>query len=85
MTAWLHANAPPGKRKSFERASSPGCRVQMLSDGARYPVVPHIASAEQEQCFGLKGTKVIGFEKSGLAQSIYAELKPRRLNQPAKP
>jgi len=34
--------------------------------------------------FGLKGTKVIGFKKSGLAQSIYAELKEHRLNKPVK-
>ena len=34
--------------------------------------------------FGLKGTQVIGFKKSGLAQSIYAELKEHRLNKPVK-
>ena len=38
-----------------------------------------------EQFFGLKGPKVIGFEKSGLAQSIYAELKQHRLNKPVTP
>jgi hypothetical protein len=28
---------------------------------------------------------VIGFEKSGLAQSIYSELKQHRINLPANP
>jgi hypothetical protein len=47
--------------------------------------VQHYTSAELERFFGLKGTKVIGFEKSGLAQSVYAELKQHRLNKPVKP
>jgi len=58
-------------------------RAEVLSDFAHYPVVQHYTSADLEQLFGLKGTKVIGFEKSGLAQSIYAELKQHRLNKPA--
>ena len=60
-------------------------RAQVLSDFAHYPVVQHYTSEELERHFGLKGTKVIGFEKSGLAQSIYAELKEHRLNKPAQP
>ena len=60
-------------------------RAEVLSDFAHYPVVQHYTSAELEQFFGLKGTKVIGFEKSGLAQSIYAELKQHRLNKPVTP
>lgn len=59
-------------------------RAEVLSDFAHYPVVQHYTSAELEQFFGVKGTKVIGFEKSGLAQSIYAELKQHRLNKPVK-
>ena len=59
-------------------------RAEVLSDFAYYPVVQHYTSAELEQFFGVKGTKVIGFEKSGLAQSIYAELKQHRLNKPVK-
>ena len=43
------------------------------------------AEVLSEQFFGLKGTKVIGFGKSGLAESIYAELKQHRLNKPVKP
>ena len=60
-------------------------RVEVLSDFSYYPVVQHYTSEELEKFFGLKGTKVLGFEKSGLAQSIYAELKQYRLNKPAKP
>ena len=32
-----------------------------------------------------KGAKAVGLMKSGLAQSIYAELKPYRINQPVIP
>ncbi len=60
-------------------------RAAVLADFAHYPVVQHYTSAELEQFFGLKGTKVIGFEKSGLARSIYAELKQHRLNKPEQP
>ena len=60
-------------------------RAEVLSDFSHYPVVQHYTSEELEQFFGLKGTKVLGFEKSGLAQSVYAELKQHRLNKPAKP
>ena len=60
-------------------------RAEVLSDFAHYPVVQRYRSAELEAFFGLKGTKVIGFAKSGLAQSIYAELKEHRLNKPPRP
>ena len=60
-------------------------RAEVLSNFSHYPVVQHYTSAELEQFFGLKGTKVLGFAKSGLAQSVYAELKQHRLNKPAKP
>ena len=56
----------------------------MLADFAHYPVVQLYTSAELEQFFGVKGAKVIGFQKSGLAQSIYAELKQHRLNKPVE-
>ena len=59
-------------------------RAEVLSDFAHYPVVQHYTSVELEQFFAVKGTKVIGFEKSGLAQSVYAELKQYRLNKPVK-
>jgi hypothetical protein len=38
-----------------------------------------------EKFFGIKGAKTIGFAKSGLAQSIYAELKEYRINKPMNP
>ena len=61
---------------------SEGSRAEVLSDFAHYPVVQHYTSPELEAFFGLKGTKVIGFAKSGLAQSLYAELKQYRVNKP---
>jgi hypothetical protein len=59
-------------------------RAEVLSEFAPYPVVQHFTSKELEHFFGLRGTKVVGFKKSGLAQSIYAELKQHRLNKPEK-
>jgi ribosomal protein L7Ae-like RNA K-turn-binding protein len=59
-------------------------RAEVLEDFAYYPVVQLYTSADLDRWFGLKGTKVIGFKKSGLAQSIYAELKEHRLNKPVK-
>jgi hypothetical protein len=64
---------------------SENSRAKILSDFAPYPVVQRYTSAELEQHFGVKSTKVIGFQKSSLAQSIYAELKQHRLNKPADP
>jgi len=58
-------------------------RVEILSEFAYYPVVQHFQSADLQKHFGLKGAKVVGFAKSGLAQSLYAELKQHRLNKPA--
>jgi hypothetical protein len=60
-------------------------RAEVLADFAHYPVVQLYTSAELEKFFRVKGAKVVGFQKSGLAQSIYAELKQHRLNKPAKP
>jgi hypothetical protein len=45
-------------------------------------VVQHFTAADLEKFFGIKGAKTIGFTKSGLAQSIYAELKAHRINKP---
>jgi len=61
---------------------SDNSREQILQDFAHYPVVQCYAEGDLEKLFGLKGTKVVGFAKSGLAQSIYAELKEHRVNQP---
>ncbi len=60
-------------------------RAEVLADFAHYPVVQRYTSAELEGFFKVKGTKVIGFAKSGLAQSIYAEMKADRLNKPVTP
>jgi hypothetical protein len=57
-------------------------RKRVLADFSHYPVVQRYASADLERFFELRGTKVVGFKKSGLAQSIYAELKEDRLNKP---
>ena len=62
------------------RDLSENSRAEVLSDFAHYPVVQHYTAEELERFFGIKGAKVIGFEKSGLAQSIYAELKEYRIN-----
>ena len=62
---------------------SENSRDQILRDYTHYPVVQHYGPADLEKHFGIKGAKTIGFMKSGLAQSIYAELKEHRINKPA--
>ena len=64
------------------RDISENSREEMLKTFMHYPVVQHYTEAELEEHFGLKGTKVIGFKKSALAQTIYAGLKPHRINKP---
>jgi hypothetical protein len=64
------------------RDISDNSRLEILSDFAPYPVVQHYSQEDLEIYFGLKGTKVIGFERSDLAKSIYAELKNYRINRP---
>ena len=64
------------------RDLSPNSRALVLKDFEYYPIVEHYTEADLETFFGVKGTKVIGFAKSGLAQSIYAELKDHRINRP---
>ncbi len=63
---------------------SDNSREQILSDYTHYPVVQCYTEADLEKFFAVKGTKVLGFTKSGLAQSIYAELKPYRINRPVE-
>jgi len=62
---------------------SENSRTQILTDFTHYPVVQCYTEADMERFFALQGTKVLGFAKSGLAQSIYAELKSYRINKPA--
>jgi hypothetical protein len=64
---------------------SPASREEILRDFIHYPVVQHYTSTDLETHFNIRGAKVIGFAKSGLAQSIYAELKSQRVNQPVTP
>jgi hypothetical protein len=63
---------------------SAGSRAEILSDFSHYPVVEKYTSAELDKFFGVKGAKVVGFAKSGLAQSIYAEMKESRINRPVE-
>lgn len=63
---------------------SENSREEVLKDFRHYPVVQHYPSADLETHFKIKGAKVIGFQKSGLAQSIYAELKAYRINKPVE-
>ena len=62
---------------------SENSRDEILSEFAHYPVVQHYKTQDLKSHFGLEGTKVVGFAKSGLAQSLYAELKQFRLNKPS--
>lgn len=64
------------------RDISESSRTEILRDFAHYPVVQYYTPEELGKYFGIKGVKVLGFAKSGLAQSIYAELKGHRINWP---
>lgn len=62
---------------------SESTRQEVLSEFRDYPVLQHYTSADLEHHFGVRGAKVLGFGKSDLARSIYAELKEFRLNKAA--
>ena len=64
---------------------SEAVRAEILADFKHYPVVQHYGPVDLEKFFGVKGAKTLGFKKSGLAQSIYAELKEHRINRPVTP
>jgi hypothetical protein len=64
---------------------SENSREQILQDFANYPVVQRFTTAELEDYFKIKNAKVVGFKKSTLAQSIYAEMKEFRINKPPRP
>lgn len=61
---------------------SENSREEVLADFGHYPIVQRYTEPELEKHFGVKGAKVLGFAKSGLALSIYAELKQHRINKP---
>ena len=56
--------------------------AEIMSEFSHYPIVQHYTSEELEKHFGIQAAKVVGLAKSGLAQSIYAEMKQHRINKP---
>jgi hypothetical protein len=60
-------------------------REEVLADFKHYPVVQYYPAADFERLFKIKGAKAVGFAKSDLAKSIYAGLKPHRINEPLHP
>jgi len=60
-------------------------RQEIFKEFVHYPIVQRYSSADLEKFFGVRGAKAIGFAKSGLAQSIYAELRQHRVNKVASP
>lgn len=56
-------------------------RQRILEDFAPYPIIERYTSEDLEKLFGVKGAKVLGFAKSGLAKSIYRELREFRINK----
>ncbi len=60
-------------------------REEVLADFKHYPVVQQFTAADFERLFKIEGAKTVGFAKSDLAKSIYAELKPYRINEPLHP
>jgi hypothetical protein len=63
---------------------SENSRAEIVSEFTHYPIVQHYQTEDLEHHFGVKGAKVVGFAKSGLAQSLYAELKQYRINMPGR-
>ena len=59
-------------------------RQEIVREFAHYPVVQRYTSEDLDKHFGIKGAKVVGFQKSDLAKSLYAELKEERINLPSK-
>jgi hypothetical protein len=62
---------------------SANSRDEILEDFRHYPVVACYTSADLEKLLGVRNTKVVGFRKSTLAQSIYLALKEHRIHSPA--
>jgi hypothetical protein len=55
--------------------------AEIMSDFRHCPIVQNYTMQEIEELFRIKGTKVIGFKKSSLAQSVYSKLKEHRINK----
>ena len=62
---------------------STNSKEEVLTDFKDYPILQRYQSAQFTEFFNVRGAKVVGFKKSSLAKSIYAELKQFRINAPA--
>ena len=60
-------------------------KSEALRKFKHYPIVQRYRSAELHDFFALNGVKLLGFRKSGLSKSLYAELKQFRINEPVVP
>jgi hypothetical protein len=63
---------------------SENSRAEIINSFSDYPIIQKYTSADLEKYFSVRNAKVIGFEKSTLAKSIYSELKEGRINKPVK-
>jgi hypothetical protein len=61
---------------------SENSKEEILREFEDYPILQKYTSKQFEEFFEVRNAKVIGLEKSSLAQSIYAELKSARVNAP---
>ena len=57
------------------RDISENSQAEILSNFRHYLVIRHYTAKDLGEFFGIQGARVIGFKKSELARSIYAELK----------
>ena len=60
-------------------------KSEALRKFKHYPVVQRYRSADLQKHFDVRGAKLLGFRKSGLSKSLYAELKKYRINEPVEP
>jgi hypothetical protein len=60
-------------------------KSEALRKFKHYPVVQRFRSADLQKHFDVRGAKLLGFRKSGLSKSLYAELKKYRINEPVEP
>ncbi len=54
-------------------------RRKVLQDYPHHPIIEHYRSEDLLHHFGLQGTKILGFKKSALAQSLLRELHAHQL------
>ena len=58
---------------------SANSRREILALSAGVPVVQLLGSADIEELFGMRGTKVVGFVNSSIADSLYRLVKDARI------